>query len=272
MRAHLLPSLKGLISNAHPLRLTVSEAISKAAVYAKRTANGSGGYSAAAVALEAFLKAAIAANLTFTRAASLANVLNVTTVSTTARRASSTVTATWPDGQTEVLVQPATGTVVIAVGNAANGNTVTINGKTYTFQTVLTNVDGNVLIGVDNAATAANLSAAMNLGTGSGTVYAAATTATPNVYATVSTSTVTLLSHGIDHTQAAFAVSRVGANITVPAALTVGKFDPRVTFASSDATKVTAGTYGTVTWVATGSANLTATFHGRTDVDAITAS
>jgi hypothetical protein len=69
--------------------------------------------------------------------------------------------------------------VLTATGQPANGNTVTIGSKVYTFQTVLTNVDGNVFIGATLAISLANLLAAMNLGAGSGTAYAAATTKAP---------------------------------------------------------------------------------------------
>lgn len=70
----------------------------------------------------------------------------------------------------------ATGTLT-NTGNFANGDTVTTGTKTYTFQTVLTNVDGNVLIGATASDSLDNLIAAINLGAGSGTLYAAATTA-----------------------------------------------------------------------------------------------
>lgn len=60
-------------------------------------------------------------------------------------------------------------------GNFANTETVTVGGQTYTFQTVLTNVAGNVLIGASAEASSNNLAAAIILGAGSGTVYAAAT-------------------------------------------------------------------------------------------------
>ena len=60
--------------------------------------------------------------------------------------------------------------------NAANTETVTIDGKTYTFQTALTNVDGNVLIGASASDSIDNLIAAMNLAAGAGSLYAAATT------------------------------------------------------------------------------------------------
>lgn len=71
--------------------------------------------------------------------------------------------------------------VLTALATPLNTETVTIGGKAYTFQTVLTNVDGNVLIGASAATALANLSAAINLGAGSGTLYAAATTLHPTV-------------------------------------------------------------------------------------------
>jgi hypothetical protein len=91
----------------------------------------------------------------------------------------------------------ATGTLT-TTANFANGETVTTGTKTYTFQTVLTNVDGNVLIGVDAQTSLANLTAAINLGAGSGTLYAAATTANGFVSATsgVSTLVATALTAG----------------------------------------------------------------------------
>jgi hypothetical protein len=70
----------------------------------------------------------------------------------------------------------ATGTLT-NTGNFANTETVTTGTKTYQFQTVLTNVDGNVLIGASASDSLDNLIAAINLGAGSGTLYAAATVA-----------------------------------------------------------------------------------------------
>lgn len=67
--------------------------------------------------------------------------------------------------------------------NAADGDTVTLDAKTYTFQATLTNVDGNVHIGTDLNDTLTNLVAAITLGAGSGTDYAAATTLHPTVTA-----------------------------------------------------------------------------------------
>ena len=69
--------------------------------------------------------------------------------------------------------------------NPLDTETVTIDGKAYTFQTVLTDVDGHVLIGGTASATIDNLIAAINLGAGGGTAYAASTTVHPTVSAAI---------------------------------------------------------------------------------------
>lgn len=76
-----------------------------------------------------------------------------------------------------------------AAGNPANTETVVIGGKTYTFQTTLTDVDGNVKIGASAAASIDNLYAAINLGSGAGTTYATAMTVNPHVVGTSETDT-----------------------------------------------------------------------------------
>lgn len=69
--------------------------------------------------------------------------------------------------------------------NVSNSDTVTIGTKVYTFQTSLTNVDGNVLIAGTAAGTLTNLFHAINASGGTiGTDYALATTAHPTVTAT----------------------------------------------------------------------------------------
>ena len=78
-----------------------------------------------------------------------------------------------------------TPTSVRAVGtwrgttNLADADTIVIDGKTYTFQATLTNVDGNVTIGANLKATMKNLFNAINVNGGGvpGTDYAAAMTA-----------------------------------------------------------------------------------------------
>lgn len=76
----------------------------------------------------------------------------------------------------------ATGTLTF-VANPADTDPVVIGSRTYTFQTVLTNVAGHVLIGATASDSLDNLIAAINLGAGSGVKYAAATTQHPTVTA-----------------------------------------------------------------------------------------
>jgi len=68
-------------------------------------------------------------------------------------------------------------------GQPLDTETVTIGTKVYTFQDILTDVDGNVLIGASASESLDNLIAAINLAAGSGTIYAASTTAGSNVIA-----------------------------------------------------------------------------------------
>lgn len=72
---------------------------------------------------------------------------------------------------------------LVATDQPANTNTVVVGSKTYTFQTTLTDVDGNVQIGGDAAESMSNLVAAITLGAGSGTAYAASMTANPDATA-----------------------------------------------------------------------------------------
>ena len=58
----------------------------------------------------------------------------------------------------------------------ANTNTVTIDGKVYTFQDTLTDVDGNVHVGATDSDSLDNLIDAINLGPGAGTDYATSMT------------------------------------------------------------------------------------------------
>lgn len=66
-------------------------------------------------------------------------------------------------------------------------------GKTYTFQTTLTNVDGNVFIGADQTASHANLMAAINLTGTPGTQYATAMTRNKLVKAVSANGTTTVI-------------------------------------------------------------------------------
>ena len=97
-----------------------------------------------------------------------------------------TPSAVAAQGALTVAVQPigeskATGVLTIAV-QPSDGDMITVDNKTYTFQTVLTDVDGNVLIGVSKAATQLNLENAFDLAGGTpGTDYALSMTAHPTV-------------------------------------------------------------------------------------------
>ena len=75
-------------------------------------------------------------------------------------------------------------------GNFGDANEVVLGSTTYVFQTVLTNVAGHVLIGGSAAASLSNLIAAITLGAGSGTVYAALTTVNASAEAYAQTSTM----------------------------------------------------------------------------------
>lgn len=66
--------------------------------------------------------------------------------------------------------------VLTGTANFADTETVAMDGKTYIFQTVLTDVDGNVLIGASLTASLLNLFNAINLTGTSGTDYAASMT------------------------------------------------------------------------------------------------
>lgn len=89
-------------------------------------------------------------------------------------------------GALTVAVQPigeqkATGILTMAI-QPSDGDDITVDNKTYTFQAVLTDVDGNVKIGASVAATQVNLENAFDLGGGvPGTDYALSTTAHPTV-------------------------------------------------------------------------------------------
>ena len=81
------------------------------------------------------------------------------------------------------------GTLTSTGVQVSNNDTVTIDVKTYTFQTTLTNVDGNVLIGSDAEDSLLNLQSAINLTGTPGTDYALATTLHPTVYGNKNTAT-----------------------------------------------------------------------------------
>jgi len=87
----------------------------------------------------------------------------------------------------------AASSVFTTTGTFSNGETVTIDGKVYTLQTTLTDVDGNVKIGASTELTLVNLRNAINrngLGV-PGVDYATSTTANPDVTAVNDATTLT---------------------------------------------------------------------------------
>ncbi len=86
---------------------------------------------------------------------------------------------------------PATGTLT-ATANVLDTETVTVGTKTYTFQTVLLDADGNVLIGATMAASLVNLAAAINLGPTAGTNYALSMTLNADAAAVAGATTIGL--------------------------------------------------------------------------------
>jgi uncharacterized protein YjdB len=74
-------------------------------------------------------------------------------------------------------------------------------------------------------------------------------------------------------TKAAAATQQIAVTATFPDTGTaVVTADPRTVYTTSDATKATVNAAGLVTAVATGSATITATFHGRTSTLVLTIS
>ena len=131
---------------------------------------------------------------------------------------------------------------LVATANFANAETVVIDGKTYTFQTTLTDSDGNVLIGPDAQTSLANLVAAINLAAGSGTTYAASTTVHPTVSAaSLSTDRMVATAKSAGTAGNAITVSETGANAYWASVALIGgrnanvyRFQASITQASPD--------------------------------------
>lgn len=133
------------------------------------------------------------------------------------------------------LSVPASNVLTCSV-QPGNGETVTIGGKVYTFQTVLTNVDGNVARGANLTDALANLAAAINLGAGSGTAYAAAMTQNPAATATASdATTLTCAARHLGHYTGTY-----GNRITATETLANGSWANATFTGGADALKVSA--------------------------------
>lgn len=125
----------------------------------------------------------------------------------------------------QVPATRATGTVTFS-GQPANADTVTIAGQVYTFKTVLTATAGDVLIGASQAASVANLLAAINTDAGGGVTYAAATPENPSVVADADTAAIIGINARDPGTAGnAITLAKSGANIAVSAATLAGGSD-----------------------------------------------
>lgn len=265
MKSTALPSLRGKIGSNNRIRIEVTKAINSGATYAKRSTDG---YSAAAEALEDFLEEAIAQNLQYTRADSIAVTPATVTLAAGASQPI-TVVATW--GSTErTVMAPATATITFADVPANNG-TVTIGSRVYTFKTTLTGAANEVLIGANVTASATNLRSALNGQTGAGSLYGTGTVAHADVGGSNAAGVLTVFTRR--HMETAPSLAKSGTNPTLSAAaLSGGVLDARVAVVSDTPADATVNSSGVATWASSGSATITATFQGRTDTLVVTAS
>ena len=132
--------------------------------------------------------------------------------------------------ETTAGVTPNNGTrasrVLTATANFANGETVTIGTKVYTFEAALTNVDGHVKIGAALADSLLNLMHAINDEGGvSGTDYAAANTAHPVVTATANATTLTATAKFVGDSKNTVATTETCANASWAGATLAGGVD-----------------------------------------------
>jgi hypothetical protein len=121
----------------------------------------------------------------------------------------------------------ASGTITISTAAPSNNETVTINGRVYTFKTALTTAADEVLIGgsINNAA--ANLAAAINDTGVEGTNYGTGTAVNDHVSATVAGGVVTVVARDPGDEGNAITLAETGANIAVSGAtLSGGSDDP----------------------------------------------
>lgn len=116
----------------------------------------------------------------------------------------------------------ASGTITLG-SNPADGDTVTIDGITFTFKTAIAST-GDILIGTDASATADNLTAAFNGDDGSGSLYVAATT-TPRVIATASVGVITVYADARGSWGNSVALAKSSAAITLSGATLSGGAD-----------------------------------------------
>lgn len=111
--------------------------------------------------------------------------------------------------------------LTFASGQPGNNETVVINGKTYTFQDTLTDVNGNVQIGGTLAESILNLAYAINLDPGADVKYALAMTVNADVFATAYDATTLTVTADIKGT--------AGDAFTVTTTVTGGSWTPSAT-------------------------------------------
>ena len=169
---------------------------------------------------------------------------------------------------------PAAVAATATLTNATNfidTETVTIDGKIYTFQTALTDVNGNVLIGATVALSHENLRRAINLDGVAGTNYATSMTLHPTVSAT-DTATTTIVTAKVSGTAAnAIAVSQATATASWSSALLVGGAGDIVILGTGELPAQTTAAVGVVTTLGTVVAAHTGTF-GEFSLDEVVGS
>ena len=170
------------------------------------------------------------------------------------------------------ITVPASVAATATLTNATNfldTETVTIDGKVYTFQTSLTNVDGNVQIGASVALSHENLRRAINLDGVAGTNYAAATTLHPTVSAT-DTATTTIVTAKVSGSAAnAIAVSETASTGSWSGATLAGGAGDAVILAAGELPGNTTAAVGVVTTLGTVVAFHSGTF-GNHILDTVT--
>lgn len=117
----------------------------------------------------------------------------------------------------------ATGKLTIAVGNAANDNTLTVGSVTYKFKTALSDpaAANEILIGADASGTAANILLAIAAAGTAGEVgvkYGTGTVPHPLVGATAEAGVVTFTAKTKGAAGNSIALAKVGDNLTVTGA------------------------------------------------------
>lgn len=120
----------------------------------------------------------------------------------------------------------ASGTVTLSSAVPSEDDTVTVNGRAYTFKDAVDETADEVLIGGTLAATATNLAAAINASADdSGTLFGSATTVNLDVLATVDGAVVTVIALDPGDEGNALTLAKSGTNIAVSGATLTGGDD-----------------------------------------------